>query len=84
MSETIGVRNAAVFWRLRRSLSRNRKNTASCICGWGLIIQWTMDAVMVVIESPAINHPASFLEAQYGDAMVESTDRNSVMIVWQL
>ncbi|MDB4540262.1 hypothetical protein N9250_01105 [bacterium] len=43
-----------------------------------------MDAVMVVIESPAINHPASFLEAQYGDAMVESTDRNSVMIVWQL
>jgi hypothetical protein len=23
-----------------------------------------MDAVMVVVESPAINHPASFLEAQ--------------------
>ena len=31
---------------------------------WGLVIQQTMDAVMVVVQSPAVNRPASFLEAQ--------------------
>ena len=37
LSERIGVGNAAVFWRLRRS--RSRKNTACRIRGRGLIIQ---------------------------------------------
>ena len=36
LSERIGVGNAAVFWRLRRS--RGRKDTASRIRGWVLFM----------------------------------------------
>ena len=51
-----------MFWLLRRS--RSRKNTAGRIRGEDLVIQCTVDAVVVVVESPADNHPRSVLQAQ--------------------
>lgn len=51
-----------MFWRLRRS--RSRKNTAGGKCRRGLEAQRTMRSVVVVIESPTINHPTGLLQAQ--------------------
>ena len=51
-----------MFWRLRRS--RSRKNTAGGKRRRGLVVQRTMRSVVVVIESPTVNHPAGLLQAQ--------------------
>ena len=51
-----------MFWRLRHS--RSRKNTAGRIRGGGLVIQCTVDAVVAVVQSPAVDHPAGFLQTQ--------------------
>ena len=58
----MGLSNSAVFWRRRRS--RSRKNAASRIGGGGLIIQGAVDAVVVVVESPAVDHPTGLLPTQ--------------------
>ena len=57
-----GLSSSTVFRRQRRS--RSRRNTVGRIGGGGLIVQCTMDATMVVIQLPAVNHPACFFHAQ--------------------
>ena len=52
----------AVFWRLR--CNRNGKNTAGRTRGSGLVIQRTVDAVVDVVESPAVDHPTGFFHVQ--------------------
>ncbi|OUX52636.1 MAG: hypothetical protein CBE43_00220 [Rhodopirellula sp. TMED283] len=47
----------------------------SRISGRSLIIQGSVDGLMVVVDSPLINHPAIFLKAQ-GDFTVWHSSRN--------
>ena len=54
-----GLSNSAVFWRHRRS----RKNTTGRNRSRGLVIQDTVDTVVVVIQFPAIDHPMGFRQA---------------------
>ena len=57
-----GLCSSTVFRMQRRS--RSRRNTVGRIGDGGLIVQCTMDATMVVIQLPAVNHPACFFHAQ--------------------
>ena len=57
-----GLSSAAVFGR--RGRSQSRQNTAVRIRGGGLVAQRGVNAMVVVIESPAIHHPTDFVQAQ--------------------
>ena len=64
---------ADVCWR--RTLFRRRKNAADRIGAGGLVVQRTVDAVMMVVEPPAIGDRASFFHAE-GDPRFKNSSRS--------
>ena len=57
-----GLSKSVLFWR--QGVHRSRKNTLGRVCGEGLVIQCTVDEMVVVVQPPAVDHPADFRQAQ--------------------